>query len=490
MYSVLVADDEPTARKHIEMIIKKKCPDYQIVGHARNGSEALEKVKELHPDVLITDIRMPVINGIDLVKQIVGMKEDTIIVLVSGYSDFHYVQAAIRLGVNDYILKPVVPSELQQMLEKLKEKLRICYWKHRNQIMRKLCAGEEIPKEVTDKYFPEGLYNVSIIRVNGLPGRFFGYGRKEIFSDVNERMLVYGRDEREMLCIWPHELVVGQEFSELIQSVIKKQLSGLEYFTVVMADAPVKTVQLAEKIEELYKALARGLVLGHNKIIHLEGCNDTKWEENAIDYLQHFQICCKKKNFQKAREEVKKLLLLWDKEERPQLWVEKMFNRILYIMREAGKQSLGEDELEFLTEEAFANAENVQELSENIDQILFSDMEENVVFQKMDTLEYYEKIMEFISENFSRQLTPASVGREMGISQPYLSKLLRKYGNESFTVCLTRLRMERAKELMGDPEQKLYIKDIAEQVGYKDQFYFSRMFRAYTGQSPSDYYNS
>ena len=489
MYSVLVADDEPAARKHIEMIITKKCPNYQIVGRVCNGSEALEKMRELHPDVLITDIRMPVINGIDLIKQVVEMKEDTIIVLVSGYSDFHYAQSAIRLGVNDYILKPVVPSELQRMLEKLEVNLKVRCWKHRNLIMRKLCAGEEISEEVTDKYFPEGLYDVAIIRVNGLPSRFFGYGRKEIFSDINERMQIYGRDEREMLCICPHELMGGQEFSELMQSEIKKQLSGRGYFTVVMADEPVKTTQLAEKIEKLYQVLARGLVLGHNKVLHLKNCDDMKWEGGTSDYLRRFQIFCNKKNFQKAKEEVNRLLFLWDKEERPQLWVEKMFNRILYIMKEAGKRPLGEDELEFLTEEAFANAENVQELSENINQILFEGMGRENVFRKMDTLDYYEKIMKYICENFSEQLTPALVGKEMGISQPYLSKLLRKYGNESFTVCLTRLRMERAKELMSEPGQKMYIKDIAEQVGYRDQFYFSRMFRAYTGQSPSDYYN-
>ena len=489
MYSVLVADDEPAARKHIETIVARKCPNYHVVGSARNGSEALEKVKELHPDVLLTDIRMPVMNGIELVKQIVEMKEDTIIVLVSGYSDFSYAQSAIRLGVNDYILKPVVPSELQRMLEKLEDKLKVQCWKQRNLIIRKLCAGEEVPEKVTDRYFPEGLYDVAIVRMNGLPSRFSVYGGKEVFSDVNERMLVYGRDEREMLCICPHELITGRNFSELIQSEIQKQQSDSGYFTVVMGDEPVKTEHLAGKIEKLYQALDRGLVLGQSRVLYLENCNDSKWEGNTSDYLQCFQAYCKKKNFQKAQEEIKRLLFLWDKEERPQLWVEKMFNHILYILREAREQPFREGEMEFLMDEAFANAESVQELSENIVQILFGSEDEDIVFQKMDTLEYYERIMKYISENFSRQLTLSSVGKEMGISQPYLSKLLRKYGDESFTVCLTRLRMERAKELMSAPGQKMYIKDIAEQVGYKDQFYFSRMFRAYTGQSPSDYYN-
>ena len=489
MYSVVVADDEPAARKHIETIIARKCPAYHVAGSASNGGEALKKVEELHPDVLITDIRMPVMNGIELVKQLVEQKEDTIIVLVSGYSDFGYAQSAIRLGVSDYILKPVVPSELQKLLENLEERLKVRCWRQRNLIIRKLCAGDEVSKEIIDRYFPEGLYDAAIIRMNGLPCRFSGYGRKEIFSDVNERMLIYGRDEREMLYICPHGLIGEQGFLGLIQSEIEKQRSGTEYFTVVMADEPVKTNALAETIEKLYQVLARGLVLGKNRVIHLSDSGNTEGEGTSQDYLRALQSYCRKKNRQKAREEVKRLLLLWGEEERPQLWVENMFNHILYTMQDFGEKLSCEGELGFLIEEAFANSENMQELSENIDQILFEGMEKDAVFEKMDTMEYYERVMKYIGDNFSRQLTLSSVGREMGISQPYLSKLLRKYGDESFTVCLTRLRMERAKELMSAPGQKLYIRDIAEQVGYRDQFYFSRMFRAYTGQSPSDYYN-
>ncbi len=489
MYSVLVADDEPAARKHIETIIARKCPGYYVSGSVSNGGEALKKVRQLQPDVLITDIRMPVLNGIELVKRIVEEKEDIIIVLVSGYSDFSYAQSAIRLGVSDYILKPVVPLELQRMLENMEERLKVQYWRNRNLIIRKLCAGDGISEKIIDRYFPEGLYYAAIIRMNGLPCRFSGYGRKEIFSDINERMLIYGRDEREMLCICPHELIEEQDFLRLIQSEIEKQKSGTEYFTVVTSDEPVKTMGLADTIDKLYQTLARKLVLGKSRVIHLEEPGSAEREGNIQDYLYPLQAYCKKKNRQKAREEVKRLLLLWGEEERPQLWVENMFNHILYVLQEFGEKLSCEGELGFLIEEAFANAENMQELSENIDQILFVGSEENPVFEKMDTREYYEKVMKYIGDNFSRQLTLASVGREMGISQPYLSKLLRKYGDESFTVCLTRLRMERAKELMSVPGQKLYIKDIAEQVGYKDQFYFSRMFRAYTGKSPSDFYN-
>ena len=90
MYSVLVTDDEPTAVKHIESIIEKKCPDFYVAGRARNGKEALEKTLDIHPDILITDIRMPVMDGIQLSEALYSSGEDTKIIIVSGYSEFGY----------------------------------------------------------------------------------------------------------------------------------------------------------------------------------------------------------------------------------------------------------------------------------------------------------------------------------------------------------------------------------------------------------------
>ena len=123
MYSVLVTDDEPTAVKHIESIIEKKCPDFYVAGRARNGKEALEKTRDIHPDILITDIRMPVMDGIQLSEALYSSGEDTKIIIVSGYSEFGYAQSAIKLGVRDYILKPVDFGEFGKVIVRIKLKL-------------------------------------------------------------------------------------------------------------------------------------------------------------------------------------------------------------------------------------------------------------------------------------------------------------------------------------------------------------------------------
>ena len=144
-------------------------------------------------------------------------------------------------------------------------------------------------------------------------------------------------------------------------------------------------------------------------------------------------------------------------------------------------------ECEFLLDETFANAENVQQLITGMDDIFFKDKkEDSMTMQKLNTEEYFQKIKEYIQEHMAEALSLQKVSREMGVSQTYLSRLFRKYENSTFNNYLTALRMEKAKVLLKSGD-RIYVKDVAEQVGYKDQFYFSRIFHSYTGVRPSEY---
>lgn len=492
MYSVLVTDDEPAAVKHIETIIERKCPGFYVAGRAGNGKEALEKVTDIHPDVLITDIRMPVMDGIQLTEALYNSIEDTRIIIVSGYSEFSYAQSAIKLGVRDYILKPVVPSELQALLFKLEEELKEKYYHGRNTIIKKLSSGQDLKESELAKYFPDSLYYAALVRRNGLPPRFSEHRNVEIYSDSNEMIFVYGRDECEALYICPKNLVDGNDFTRLIEHKANKEQPHTAYFTAVYGDEPVSCSQLQELMKKLYRALDCGIVLGKNKVIHLTGektdyCRENK--EDGEDWLSGLEKYCRKSNFTRAQDEMRRLLKQWDKEERPQMWVEGMVHKISYILQKYKNSKSWNQEEEFLLEEAFLYSENMQQLADNLAELLFKTPEEEADFLKMDTQEYYNKIMKYISLHFSEQLTLQCASRELGISQTYLSKLIRKYGGESFNSCLTRLRLEKAMEILRTSGSRIYIKDVAEQVGYRDQFYFSRIFHAYTGICPSDFGN-
>lgn len=124
-YTVVVAEDEVLLLDNLIGKIHQLDMGFQVVGKAQTGTQAYDLVKELEPDLLITDIRIPLINGIELLEQVSVRCPLTKTIILSGFSDFEYAQSAIRLGVVEYLLKPVEINELKNALERVKEKYEI-----------------------------------------------------------------------------------------------------------------------------------------------------------------------------------------------------------------------------------------------------------------------------------------------------------------------------------------------------------------------------
>lgn len=489
MYQVMLADDEPTALNLLQMIIEKKCEGFQVAGIAYNGQEALEKMKSLHPDVLITDIQMPVMNGLDLIGKAKEEDSDLVSIVISGYQEFEYAKTAMRYGVTDYILKPIVPSELCALLEKVKNRLDIRYYRNRNALMHRLVNEIPISEEELKRYFQSPRYYGAITRRNGLPIRFSERGQKEIFSDIHEWMLTYGRDDQETLYLCPEELVEEGQYVEMIKRQIGKEQPDASYLTTVICKKAASVDQIGEMVKGLYRMLDTSIVLGKSQTLFLDGEKNEVSVEDAgnFDYLQDLEYLAKNQKYERLQKETASLIQKWGQEERPQIWMEGRLRQICYLLQRYDSCNMDYRECEFLLDETFANAENVQQLITGMDDIFFKDKkEDSMTMQKLNTEEYFQKIKEYIQEHMAEALSLQKVSREMGVSQTYLSRLFRKYENSTFNNYLTALRMEKAKVLLKSGD-RIYVKDVAEQVGYKDQFYFSRIFHSYTGVRPSEY---
>ena len=123
MYKILLVDDEPSAMNGIQRAIETKANGFEVAGKAYSADSAFSLVESMKPDVVITDIKMPGKNGLSLIGRIVEAFPDTVILVVSGYDDFSYVRDAFVCGGEDYLLKPVSPEKLQNMLASLKARL-------------------------------------------------------------------------------------------------------------------------------------------------------------------------------------------------------------------------------------------------------------------------------------------------------------------------------------------------------------------------------
>lgn len=154
MYKIFLADDEIWVIMGLKKLIEKTGAPFRVVGEANNGIVALEEIEEKKPDVLITDIRMPGMDGLQLMQKIQEKNLDTRVVLVSGYAEFNYAQQAMRMGAVDYLLKPVEEEALAEVLERLETMLNKDGKKTEEQTEEKLNPSvlESIIEEIRRNY--------------------------------------------------------------------------------------------------------------------------------------------------------------------------------------------------------------------------------------------------------------------------------------------------------------------------------------------------
>jgi two-component system response regulator YesN len=119
MYKVLIVDDEPIIREGMKKIINWNIYGYKVIGDAENGLDAYNKILTLNPDLCIIDIKMPEMDGLELISKIKECEINTKIIILTGYPEFEYAQKAIDLGVESYILKPVDPNILIEKIKKV-----------------------------------------------------------------------------------------------------------------------------------------------------------------------------------------------------------------------------------------------------------------------------------------------------------------------------------------------------------------------------------
>lgn len=201
MYKIFLADDEIWVIMGLKKLIEKIGAPFQVVGEASNGVMALEEIEKKKPDVLITDIRMPGMDGLELMKEIRKKKLDTKVVLVSGYAEFDYAQKAIRMGAVDYLLKPVEAETFAKVLENLEKMLDERGGKQ-----------EEQPEEILD---PSALENIV----------------EEIQARYNENITLTGFSEK-------HNISAGH-----LSNLLKERL-GMSFSEYITA----KRVQKAKEL--------------------------------------------------------------------------------------------------------------------------------------------------------------------------------------------------------------------------------------------------
>ncbi len=484
IYRVLLVDDEMPALRYTQSIIEKYAPFFEVCGTCASSEKALEYLQDHAVDLLITDINMHGINGIELSKQVHDANPHIHIIIISGYAEFEYAQGAIQASVDEYILKPVSVSQMRTVLNRLKEKLDTEFTLQLSKILPALACNDNINQNDVDLLFGASKYRFALIRFGNLNLRLQDKLLSTSLTQPSyaECYTLRGRDDDEQILVFNEQSL--EAFLTSI-SVYMSQRSSGGTWTVVYTSAIQTIGHLYTFINQSLLRLKAQVSIGRHQMLALGSPlpNNEQEQFTASELRQLSYLATSGKPSKQVKDHFLSVASDWEKTKltQTQAWV--MVRQMVRSLS-ATIPSLDARMDDTLNEiqDLFQYASSYGDLLMNIYSVLFNETAPQD--RKMSTSELYDFAIHYIDEHYSEPLSMQSVSEEMGISKTYLSRLFRNYSDTTFNTYLTRRRMEVAMQLLNS-RPNLLLRDVAAFVGYEDASYFSRVFHQYYGMTAS-----
>ncbi|WNS44658.1 response regulator [Paenibacillus sp. MMS20-IR301] len=524
MHRVIIVEDEFIVRYGIRSMINWEAIGLEVSGEASNGREALELMTGGLPDILITDIKMPVMDGIELIAEVRKLSQDIKIIILSNLEDFQYAKEAIRHSVSEYMIKSdMMPRDFELALLKLKEGLEGV---QRQAPVRASAATQEpVHKEnfltgLIERGPVQGAVDESRLAQAGLAGRRPHYLLHVSFSSGAQPG--YGAGST-VICkllddIWGSE-ASGYEMFPDRQGNLNIILTGEP---AAQSAASAGTGLLRSRSEELIQHLASGY--GWIATIGISGVTG-QWAGVGNAYIQAVDAVRQKlftgngcvlihgSEELKARTSSSSVLQISSREIQSMVYAFQTKELTDYLNQLFGQLAVRRDTelvqiitlellmiLTTLWPDVSRDAEQVLELKKQyFDELaMLETLEESQTWflQAFDELARHMKEMynsdrnsiikatQYIQQYYHQEITLRSISRLVHLSKNYFANLFRKEVGESFLEYLTRIRIEKAKTLLTG---ELKAGDVGSLVGIQDPKYFSKVFKKITGVSPSEY---
>ena len=484
MYRVLLVDDELRALRYMQHLVEKFANGFTIVGNCSSGEQALEQLSRTPVDLLITDITMRGMNGIELAKQARSLYPDIHILIVSGYGEFEYAQGAIAAGVDGYILKPVNVNKMSSLLQTIKEKLDDRQTDRIATLLPAIACGQADHIQDAERIFAGSSFRFALVRWGNLnmtlPNALTA---SSLVLPLHERFhVLHGRDKNERFLVC-RDASADAFLADL--SVYTAQPGNSGAWTAVYTSTPQSISQLSTFVEDALITLYHRTVIGKFQLLPLTPEeHDERIRLSASDLKQMAYFLSAGKNHL-IKDYFLSLATEWARTQMPQRHVWHMGRQLIHQIASAHAPAAGRLE-EILDEfnELILCASSYGDLMASLYSLLLE--EGKLRDRKLSARALYDYAIQYISENYAQMLSTRSVCEELGISQTYLSRLFRKYSDTTFNAYLTQCRIEAAKRLLLEKPDFL-LRDIAACVGYEDSSYFTQVFHKYTGKTPTQY---
>lgn len=501
---VLVVEDEVLLIRNIKKKITAVSGDFEVIGEAFNGKEALDMIVRLHPDIVFTDIRMPIMDGLELARILHEDYPGIYTVIVSGYDDFEYARTVLTYRVYDYLLKPLQTDELEKLLYSLRTQITR---NKKEQVYKFLDgrikgapstspSGDNDPFSVSCRFsmYLFCLGNLQLYSRQNMAGKELEGEWETLAADLRLKLSAF-RESGTWL--FPYQtgniiLLLMESLPVPIQDTAAalhhtlKQTFPQTTVTLAYSKNEITIAQLHDMAGILYKMLASHLVIGRSAILAFPDASATfppaVLPMSSVNYFQTLIASNNTAGFQAA---VYNLFTEWEKERLPQQWIEKILLQLLNIIQQ--NLYFSEEEYREMYQNIFQILETEPTLSESAAKSVPELLHWIVLYQSIpseieDTI---EELDSYIHTHYTEAISLAELAEKYHFNQSYLTRIFKKQKGESPLKLINTLRINDAKNLLQQPE--LSVREISEMLGFSNQHYFSRIFKEYTNQSPKEY---
>lgn len=505
---ILIVDDEYLLRQGIKHLLDWEKEGFQIVGEASNGKEALDLIEKLQPHIVISDIVMPIMDGVDLTKIIKSRFPKIQVLILSSYSDFEYVKDTFKHGVNDYILKPTLdPQELLSLLKTTIKNIPDLVFLNSNghkdtsinMVINRLLAGFDISKnkELIKNTFINDtfcLLGTNIKKITGEGTNILSLSKSQLSDLVKDSLknVVYyeiNENNYEFLILINFNIKDFHHTLNHVKNMIYNVLDNIPEIFFVLSKPFNDIYHLKDIYTNSYKPLFGYKFYFKNKpLISYDdiGNNNCKYRFDfkhysdeiymlninaALNYLKTYLKSCIS-NFSINEFELKTLF-------------QNALYNIISILDDLNFNMVSIDESKREYFQKIDETKNPEELLSFLD-IITNQLNETLNNQQNSLNNHMiHNILDYITDHYNEQLSLKQLADEFHFNYYYLSSYFSYHNKEGFSEYLNKIRVEKAAELLRN--ETIPVSEISYMVGYSDHSYFCKVFKKLKNATPSKF---
>ncbi|MCD5002042.1 response regulator transcription factor [Enterococcus saccharolyticus] len=480
MYKVMLVDDEYMILEGLKQILPWENLGFEIVKTARNANEAFAYLSEHTIDLLVTDITMPEMNGIELVRtaQLLGYHFSTII--LSGYQEFEYVKKGMQLGVKNYLVKPVDKQELLETVQKIKEDfIEQHHLEAQQQAYLETSLIRWLNDELNEREFQELMEAYEL----GIKGPYIAVqvsGSVSLLENITDCLI---KDQQQLLLTnWIHtegHLVwiyqgTHQDLTAYLLTIEKELGNQLEWLIGEMVDEWQNVYESFEKIQQI--AAMKNFYPDLLPTSQLELTGPRKVELSFLSFNQALMI-----GDSKTIE--CELTTIFDEMVSHHYDPEDARYIVFFLFTDIARQyptitnSLYDE-----TIQGIRNSQTINELHHLLESLLLK-LKAEVIEKPFSDI--VQKVVDYVQSDYQQDLNLKMIADELYLNVVYLGQLFKKETRYSFSQYLNHVRIRKAQQLLLNTGKT--INEISEEIGYNNTNYFSKMFKKLNGITPKDF---